>query len=251
MFALVTYTTLLIGHSVGMHRCFIHRSFDCAKPVERALVYLGVLVGMAGPFGILRIHDVRDWAQRESACHDFFAHRKPLVLDAWWQLTCRFEFDRPPHFEIEAQLRHDPWYRWMERTWMLQQLVPAAILYVIGGWAWVVWGVFVRVPVSVTGHWIVTFLTHNPGPGAWRVPDAGVQASNLSGQGLITMGECWHNNHHAFPESARLGLQRGEFDPGWWVIRALARVGQVTRIGLPRDESLREDLEWLDPSSTR
>ena len=64
--------------------------------------------------------------------------------------------------------------------------------------------------MSVTGHWIVTYLTHNPGPGAWRVPDAGVQASNLAGCGLITMGECWHNNHHAFPESARMGLQPGE-----------------------------------------
>jgi fatty-acid desaturase len=276
MFALLTYTTLLLGHSVGMHRCFIHRSVDCAKPVERVLVYAGVLVGMAGPLGILRIHDIRDWAQRERACHDFFAHRKPLWLDALWQLTCRFEFERPPRVEIEAQVLGDPWYRWMERTWMLQQLVPAAILYAIGGWPWVVWGVFVRVPVSVTGHWIVTYLTHDPGAptlaslaaprggwsalgaarrrtgaGRWRVPDAGVQASNLAGCGFITMGECWHNNHHAFPESARMGLHRAEFDPGWWVIRALAHMGLVTRAGLPRDERLREDLEHVESISTR
>lgn len=246
MFALVTYTTLLLGHSVGMHRCFIHRSFDVPKPLERLLVYVGVLVGMAGPFGILRIHDIRDWAQRERRCHDFFSHRKPLWLDALWQLTCRFEFDRPPRFCIEPEVRDDPWYRWMERTWMLQQVVPAAILYAIGGWPWVAWGVFVRVPVSVTGHWIVTYLTHNPGPGIWRVPDAGVQASNLAGCGFITMGECWHNNHHAFPESARMGLGRGEFDPGWWVIRALMRAGLVRRVGLPRTERLREDLERIE-----
>jgi fatty-acid desaturase len=251
MFALVTYTTLLLGHSVGMHRCFIHRSFDCPKAVERVLVYLGVLVGMAGPLGILRIHDIRDWAQRERACHDFFSHRKPLWLDALWQLTCRFEFDRPPRFVVEADVRDDPWYRWMERTWMLQQLVPASILYAIGGWPWVVWGVFVRVPVSVTGHWIVTYLTHNPGPGAWRVPDAGVQASNLAGCGFITMGECWHNNHHAFPESARMSMLAAEFDPGWCVIRALASIGLVTRVGLPRDESLRDDLERIDEATPR
>ena len=103
-------------------------------------------------------------------------------------------------------------------------------------------GCVLRVSVSVTGHWVVTYLTHNPGPGDWRVPDAGVQASNLAGCGLLTMGECWHNNHHAFPESARMGLHGGEVDPGWWVIALLCRLGVITRVGLPRDETMREDL---------
>jgi fatty-acid desaturase len=242
VFAALTYITLLLGHSVGMHRRLIHQSFDCPKWLERVLVYLGVIVGMAGPIGILRIHDIRDWAQREPRCHDFFAHRKPLWLDALWQLTCRFEFERAPTFIIEPEVSADPWYRWLERTWMLQQIPIAAVLFAIGGWGWVVWGVFVRVSVSVTGHWVVTYLTHNPGPGVWRVPDAGVQASNLAGYGLITMGECWHNNHHAFPESARMGLNKGEGDPGWWAINLLRRAGLITRVGLPRDETMREDL---------
>src|SRR5271165_6950322 len=78
LFLSVTYASLLIGHSVGMHRMMIHRSFACPKPVERLLIYLGVLVGVAGPFGIIRIHDLRDWAQRQEDCHDFFAHRRAL-----------------------------------------------------------------------------------------------------------------------------------------------------------------------------
>jgi stearoyl-CoA desaturase (delta-9 desaturase) len=247
VFLVTTHVTLLLGHSVGMHRRLIHLSYDCAKWLERALVYLGVVVGMAGPFGILRIHDVRDWAQREAHCHDFFSHRRSLLVDAFWQLTCRFEFERPPQFRIEPELESDPWYRLLERTWMLQQLPIAALLFLCGGWPWVVWGVFVRVSVSVTGHWVVTFLTHNPGPGHWRVVDAGVQASNLPGLGLVTMGECWHNNHHAFPESARIGLMPGEVDPGWWVIRQLYRVGLVSRVGLPRGSSHREDLIVATP----
>ena len=243
MFSVTTYLSLLFGHSVGMHRRLIHRSYDCPKWLERVLVYIGVLVGMAGPLGILRILDVRDWAQREPQCHDFFAHRRLLWQDALWQLSCRFEFDRPPRFCLEAELANDPWYRWMERTWMLQQLPLAVLLYALGGWAWVVWGVFVRVTVSVTGHWVVTYLTHNPGPGPWQVPDAGVQASNLRGYGLLTMGECWHNNRHAFPESARIGIYPGETDPGWWVIALLQRVGLISRVGLPRPVNAREDLQ--------
>lgn len=242
VFLVTTHVTLLLGHSVGMHRRLIHLSYDCAKWLEHLLVYLGVVVGMAGPFGILRIHDIRDWAQREEQCHDFFAHRRSLLVDAFWQLTCRFEFERAPQFKIEPEIERDPWYRFLERTWMLQQLPIGAMLFLLGGWPWVVWGVFVRVSVSVTGHWVVTFLTNNPGSGHWKVVDAGVQASNLPGLGLMTMGECWHNNHHAFPESARIGLMPGEADPGWWVIRQLHRIGLVSRVGLPRASSQCEDL---------
>lgn len=243
VFLVLTYTTLLLGHSVGMHRRFIHRSYDCPKWLERMLVYLGTLVGMAGPFGILRIHDLRDWAQREPGCHDFFSHRRSLLVDAWWQLTSRFEFTRPPRFEIEAEFARDPFYRWLERTWMLQQLPLAMLLYFGGGWGWVVWGVMVRVSVSVIGHWVVTYLTHNPGPGRWHVHGAGVQATNLPGYGFVTMGECWHNNHHAFPESARIGLYDGEIDPAWSVIRRLRDLGLVSRVGLPRPDAARGDLE--------
>lgn len=242
VFLITTYGTLLLGHSVGMHRRLIHQSFDCPKWLERILVYFGVLVGMPGPFGILRIHDIRDWAQREEHCHDFFAHRRSLWLDAFWQLACRFEFKRPPVLEIEPEFGLDRWYQWMERTWMLQQLPLAAILFLLGDWSWVVWGVCVRVSVSVIGHWVVTYYTHNPGPGRWIVLGAGVQASNLPGFGLLTMGECWHNNHHAFPESARIGLLAKEFDPAWWVIRFLQRVGVVTRVGIPRAEWQRQDV---------
>jgi fatty-acid desaturase len=242
VFLVLTYVTLLLGHSVGMHRKLIHRSFDCPKWLERTLVYMGVLVGMAGPLGILRIHDVRDWAQREPSCHDFFSHKRSLILDAFWQLNCRFEFDRPPTFSIEPEIETDRFYQFLEPTWMLHQVPVAVVLFLIGGWSWVVWGICVRVTVSVAGHWVVTYLTHNPGPSPWQVLDAGVQASNLNGYGLITMGECWHNNHHAFPESARIGLNQNEFDPGWLVISALQRVGLVTRIGEPRQASAREDL---------
>ena len=243
LFLALSYVTLLLGHSLGMHRRLIHRTYDCPKELERVLVWLGMLVGMAGPFGILRIHDVRDWAQRQELCHDFFAHRRGLWLDAFWQLHCTFRFKSPPRFVIEPEFGGDRWYRFMESTWRLHQLALAAILYALGGLNWVVWGVFVRIAVSVTSHWVVTYFAHNPGPGHWLVPGAAVQASNLPGWGFLTHGECWHNNHHAFPESARMGIGPGELDPGWQVLRVLEKMGLVYNLGIPRKEGMRDDLK--------
>ena len=238
----LSYLTLLLGHSIGMHRRLIHRSFECSKPFERFVVWLGVLVGMAGPIGILKIHDIRDWAQRQPKCHPFFAHSKGLIIDSFWQLHCTFKFDNPPVFKPEAEFANDPWYRFMEATWPLHQLALAVVLYALGGMAWVVWGVCVRVAVSVTSHWVVTYFAHNPGPGKWWVKDASVQASNLPGWGFLTHGECWHNNHHAFPESARMGLEAGQLDPGWLLLKALEKCGLVHGLRLPRPEGHREDL---------
>jgi fatty-acid desaturase len=246
MFLVLTYATLLLGHSVGMHRMFIHRTYDTSRWLGRFLVYLGVLVGMAGPFGILRIHDIRDWAQRLPNCHDFFSHRRSLLQDAFWQLHCRFEFANPPAFQIEKEILDDPWLQWMERTWMLQQIPLAVLLYLGGGWSWVVWGIYCRVSVSVVGHWTVTYFCHNPGPGTWRVLGAGVQAANLRGLGLITLGECWHNNHHAFPESACMGIEPGQTDPGYWVISRLRDLGLARNVGMPRSDSQRDDLAEID-----
>jgi len=241
----LTYVTLLLGHSVGMHRLLIHRAYECSRWPGRFLVYLGVLVGMAGPFGILRIHDIRDWAQRLPDCHDYFSHRASLLQDALWQLHCRFHFDRPPVFSIEKDYLDDPWLQWMERTWMLQQVPLALLLYACGGWAWVVWGIPCRVAISVAGHWIVTYFCHNPGAGSWWVVGAGVQAANLRGLGFITHGECWHNNHHAFPESARMGIDANQTDPGFWVIARLRDFGIAWNVGVPRDPSRREDLRQV------
>jgi len=233
LFLATTATTVCLGHSLGMHRRLIHRSFDCPLWLERLFVYLGTLVGMAGPYGMIRQHDIRDWAQRKPVCHPYLAHRSSIMRDGYWQLHCELKLSCPPQLVLERRVAEDRFYQFLERTWMGQQLPWAVLLFLLGGMPFVVWGVPVRIAASVTGHWLVGYFAHNQGPRSWHVEGAGVQGYNVSYCGLITMGEAWHNNHHAFPGSARLGLKEGEVDPGWWVLRALGWAGAVWNLRTP------------------
>lgn len=100
---------------------------------------------------MVRTHDLRDWAQRQTDCHDYLAHRRPLLLDGWWQLRCRLDLALPPASDL-GRAGRDRFYRFLEATWMIQQVPIAAMLFVGGGWSWVVWGVCARIIASVTGH---------------------------------------------------------------------------------------------------
>jgi stearoyl-CoA desaturase (delta-9 desaturase) len=225
--------TLCAGHSVGMHRRLIHNSFECPLWLEYLCVYLGVLVGMAGPIGMIRLHDMRDWAQRQSACHNYFAHRAGFWRDAWDQLHCSLVLERAPEFQLEPRLASDRVYAWMERTWMMQQLPWAAAFFWLGGMPWLIWGICARVAVCVTGHWLVGHFAHLEGGQTWLVDGACVQGFDVRIAGLISMGESWHNNHHAFPGSARLGLEPGQVDLGWGLVVAFERLGLAWNIVTP------------------
>ncbi|MEO1388565.1 MAG: acyl-CoA desaturase [Cyanobacteria bacterium J06634_6] len=225
LFTLTSIFTLCAGHSVGMHRRLIHNSFCCPKWVEYMLVYFGTLIGLAGPFSIIYMHELRDWSQRQPDCHDYFASRQPLLKDWFWLLNCDIRLAQPPTIRYEAKIANDRFYWLLEKTRYLHQIPWAVLFYLVFGWGGVFWGIFMRVSVCTTGHWLMGYCAHRWGEQNWKVAGAGVQGYNVPWCGLITMGECWHNNHHAFPDSAKLGLQSHQSDPGWWFICALQKLG--------------------------
>ena len=247
VFLILCATTLCLGHSLGMHRKLIHQSFESPKWLERVLVYLGTLVGLGGPFTMMYTHDMRDWAQRKPACHPFLSHGRAILTDFWWQLHCKLHLTRTPDFQYPAALTQDRFYRTLQATSMLQQLPLGIALFAIGGWGWVAWGICGRVAISIFGHWLVGYFAHNSGRRDWHLEGASTQGFNLPHLGLITFGECWHNNHHAFPGSAKLGLTRGQFDPGWIVLQVLSRLGLAWGIQTPQTLPPRDNLIPLGP----
>jgi fatty-acid desaturase len=242
VFIILTSMTICGGHSVGMHRLLIHHAFKTHIWIEHFLVYLGVLVGMAGPHGMVRLHDFRDWGQRQRDCHDFFAHRAGFWRDAWWQLHCAIELRHPPKFQLEDRLLNDRFYRFVERTWMLQQLPLAIILYALGGIGFVVWGICCRVSISLIGHWLVGYFAHQPRAQTLHVKDTCVQGYNLPKLGLVTFGEAFHENHHAFPGSAQLGFMPGQIDLGWRLVQLLQFFGLARDVQTPETMDFRKGL---------
>src|SRR6202000_3410449 len=99
------------------HRRLIHGSFQAPRWLDYLFMWLGTLVGMSGPFGMMRAHDLRDWGQRQEDCHPFLANKAGFWRDYWWSLHCRLELDRCPSFDPGAA-GQDPFYRLLDRTWM-------------------------------------------------------------------------------------------------------------------------------------
>jgi sn-1 stearoyl-lipid 9-desaturase len=251
LFIVTTAVTVCLGHSLGMHRRLIHRAYDAPIWLEHLFVYLGTLVGMGGPFGMIRQHDIRDWAQRKPQCHAFLSHGTSMLNDYWWQNHCDLRLVRPPDLVIEPKVANDRFYRFIDRTQRWQQVPWAVLFYMLGGWPFVVWGIAVRVAASVTGHWLIGYLAHNGGARGWHVKGSGVQGYNVPWSGLVTMGESYHNNHHAFPGSARLGLLPGQIDPGWLVLKVLARLGLVSGLQEPATLPPRAALVPLSPAAAQ
>jgi sn-1 stearoyl-lipid 9-desaturase len=238
--------TLCCGHSVGFHRRMIHRSFKCPKWLEYVMVYLGTAVGMGGPLWTIRTHDMRDWAQRTPRCHDYYAHRAGFWRDAWWYLHCRMELKHPPRFNPGPDILEDPVYQFLQRTAMLQQLPIGIVLYLTGGMPFLVWGVFVRVAACTTMHWYISRIAHTRGPQTWTVDGAGMMGHNVALWAVPTMGESWHNNHHAFPASARHGDGEGQIDIGFLYVRLLEFFGLAWDVQTPESLPQRRGLRRID-----
>lgn len=247
VFVVLTGVTICAGHSVGMHRLLIHRSFTTPRWLEYLLVWLGTLVGMAGPIGMIFAHDMRDWHQRQTVCPPHPSHGAGFWRDMWWQMHCTFDLDHPPHFQPEDHITHDRIYSFMEKHWMAQQLPLAVVLFACGGLPWVLWGISLRIWVSLTGHWLIGHYAHRTGHQGWRIAGLPVQGYNLRGLGLITFGENWHSNHHAFPHSAKMGVEAGQLDPGYLLIRMLAAIGLARDIQLPHSAPARQGLTRTRP----
>ena len=237
---LIMYVLCAVGVTVGFHRHLTHRSFKAKKPVRFALAAMGS-IAIEGP--------VISWVADHRKHHAFSdqegdPHSPHVGHGGGWLGALRGLFhahvgwlfihtQRGKRERYAPDLLKDPTIRFIDRTflwWALGGLVLAFLLgWLIGGsltagLTGLLWGGAVRMLVVHHVTYSINSLCHFFGERAYPTDD---ESRNLAWLAPFTFGESWHNNHHAFPTSARHGLKRWQFDPSWIVIRTLEATGLV------------------------
>jgi fatty-acid desaturase len=219
-----------LGITLGFHRLVTHRSFQTPKWLEYFLVFCGTLTCQGGPIdwvGMHRIHHL--YSDQELDPHD-------SNKGFWWSHMGWMFYHSPGFAEvprITKDIADDPVYQFLQKNMILLQVALGLTLLMLGGWSFVVWGVFVRLVFVWHCTWFVNSATHKFG---YRTYDSGDRSTNCWWVALLTYGEGWHNNHHAFQYSARHGLQWWEIDLTWMTIQLLQLLGLATNVKLAPDK---------------
>jgi len=215
-----------LGVTLGYHRLVTHRSFQTPKWLEYFLVFCGSLSCQGGSIdwvGMHRLHHLH--SDHEGDPHD--SNKGFLWSHLSWMLYKLPEREQIPRFTKD--IAEDPVYQFLQKYFILLQVGLGVVLYLLGGWPFVLWGIFVRLVAVYHCTWLVNSATHKFG---YRTYDAGDRSTNCWWVALLVYGEGWHNNHHAFQYSARHGLQWWEIDMTWMTIQFLQMLGLASNIKL-------------------
>jgi stearoyl-CoA desaturase (delta-9 desaturase) len=224
------YTTGAWGICLGYHRLLTHRSLKLAKPLEYAAAIFGTLALQGGPIDWIATHRAHHaHTDTDGDPHDI--HRGLLWSHFEWLYKPNDAMLTPAETKrLAPDLAGDPFYQFLEKTYLLWTILLGVALLAIGGWSWVIWGIFVRIVITYHITWLVNSAAHHSGYQTFRTGD---KSTNNWFVAFLAWGEGWHNNHHAFPFSARHGLRWFEIDATWWTIKILAWLKLARDIKVP------------------
>ena len=129
--------------------------------------------------------------------------------------------------KYSPDLIRDPYLLFIDKYYYATSIIAGIALMAIGGWTMVVWAIFLRTVMGWHFTWLVNSATHLWGTRRFDTRD---DSRNNGLIAAVTFGEGWHNNHHAYPRSAKHGLTWREFDVNWVQIRLLEKLGLVSDV---------------------
>ena len=240
----VMYALAGFGITVGFHRLLTHRSFEATTGLRATLAVLGSMAVQGAV-----IHWVADHRKHHAfADEDGDPHSPHTSARAGWTRVARGVWhahvgwmfsrtDRASARRYAPDLRRDPVMTTIDRlfpVWAMAGLVVPCLagLALSGGNLTAaltagLWGGLIRIFLFHHATWSVNSICHLYGRRPFRSSD---ESRNNWAVALVALGEGWHNNHHAFPTSARHGLLRGQLDPSHAIIRALRGAGWATNV---------------------
>lgn len=216
-----------MGVTLGYHRLLTHGSFQTYDWVKRLLAFVG---GLAGEGSAIT------WVADHRKHHKFTDKpgdpHSPRDGFGWSHILWTFPLmDRSllnRHIKQYApDLDRDPVLRFLDRTFILWHVLTGIFLFILGGWSWLVWGLFLRLVFVMHSTWLVNSACHKWGYRNYQTDD---DSTNIWWLTPLVFGENFHNNHHAHQRMARHGHRWWEIDPTFWVIRLMEFVGLAWRV---------------------
>lgn len=243
----VMYLLTVLGITIGYHRLFTHRSFKTPRPVGVLLAVLGSMAVQGPLFNWVADHRRHhQHSDNEGDPHSPHTHGHGVLgtLRGLWHAHLGWLFDPTPadRDRYVGDLRKDRVMTWVSRLFPLWAGLGLLLPAVLGGlltmsWLGVllglVWGGLVRLFFVHHVTWSVNSICHLWGTRPFEGRD---ESRNNAVFGIVAMGEGWHNNHHAFPTSARHGLRWWEIDASYFVIWAMSKVGLAWDVRIPSRE---------------
>ncbi|CAL1409954.1 unnamed protein product [Linum trigynum] len=229
VFLLIGIVTSLFGINLSYHRHLTHKSFKLPKWLEYSFAYCGVHALQGDPLSWVSNHRFHhQFADTERDIHS------PIV--GFWHSHMGWMFDLSSIKEKcgkrnnVADLEKQVFYRWIRKTYIIHPLSLATLLYSLGGFPYICWGMGARVVCVYHATLLVNSAAHTWGTRVWNTGDL---SRNNWWVAIMTFGEGWHNNHHAFNSSARHGLEWWQIDMTWYVVKFLEVVGLASDVKLP------------------
>ena len=216
-----------LGLGVCYHRLLTHRSFAVPKWFEYFLTICGVTALEGGPLVWVAAHRKHhQFADKEGDPHSP-RDGKWWSYAGWIVMGNAFRQDVATLKRYVPDLAEDKFHVWMSNWHLTPMIVLAAVLFAIGGFRLVLWGTFLRTVVGLHSTWIVNLAAHIWGSRRFATRDT---STNNWWVALLSFGDGWHNNHHAYPVSARHGLKWYEIDLNWYTIWMFKHLGLASRI---------------------
>jgi sn-1 stearoyl-lipid 9-desaturase len=215
-----------LGITLGWHRLLSHRSFQVPKWLEYFFALCGTLALQGGILwwvGLHRhhhLHSDEDVDHHDSKKGFLWSHVR------WMCFEVPAESDIP---RFTKDISGDPFYQFLNKYFFPLQVVLGVVLYAIGSWPFVFWGVFARLVIVYHCTWLVNSATHKFGYRNFETTD---NSTNCWWVAITTYGEGWHNNHHAYQYSARHGMKWWEIDITWMTIQVLQFLRLATKVKL-------------------
>ncbi|MCA9174882.1 MAG: acyl-CoA desaturase [Planctomycetales bacterium] len=240
-----------LGVTVGFHRLLAHRSFETYGWVRAFWMTMGALSVQGSPMvwcAVHRRHHER--SDKQGDPHSPHGHNGGVwsIMKGFLHAHIGWLFtgfwSTPELRRYVPDLCNDRMLKLVDRfyyAWVAASLLAPALLGALIEQSWkgfflgLLWGGLVRVFLTHHATWSINSVCHTFGTREYR---SGDHSRNNFVCAMLTFGEGWHNNHHAFPTSARHGLRWWQIDGSWMVIRLMERLGLAWNIRLPAESAL-------------